>query len=229
MKKILKGIVIGVLVGTLLVWPAIIEFENFGIKSWLSRNSSGHGGDWLQFWGAYLGIIFSGSLALYISYKDKKQERKNKSIDLYLEDLRNINRELSSLDFDGKWFAAFYTEIELSSEDVERIQKIFYEIDKEFYIMKCFPKIKRIISGMPMQKSKIFSEDLLKVMQAIDNLSYYRASDFRSDKTMGSNLNIDKESLQASSRFINEMDLVSNAYIAFSNKVAKENSKYNSF
>lgn len=214
---------------SMILTMTLFEFEPFGLKANVSKLSGGNGGDWLQFWGTYLGVIFSGSLALYISYKDKKQERRNKIISLYLEDLRNINQELSSLDFDGKWSIIFHTEIELSSEDVERIQEIFYEINKEFYKMKCFPKIKRIISGMPIQKSKIFSEDVLKVMQAIDNLTYYRYNDFRSDETMLSNPGIDKDYLQTSLRFIKQMDLVSKAYIAFSDKVARENAVYNSF
>lgn len=212
------------------LWRFLIIFFLLFCCPFLLRMAIGKmsGDAWLQFWGTYLGVIFSGLLALYISREDKKQERKNKILDLYLDDLRTINQELSELNFDGRWSPIFHTEIELSSEDVERIKAIFFDTTKEFYIMKCFPKIKRIIAGMPVQKSEIFSLNVLEVMRDIDNLTYHHSEDFRSDEEMRRKPGLNTQGLKTSKSFIYQMDNLSKSYVSLLKKIDEENNDNNS-
>lgn len=79
----------------------LFETEPFGLKKTLSIISGGHGGDWLQFWGTYLGIIFSVVLTLYITNKQGQIDRKNArnihAIEIYIDNLMSALDILNKL------------------------------------------------------------------------------------------------------------------------------------
>lgn len=51
-------------------------------------------GDWLQFYGTYLGIIVSVIMSLYVTKKQSKIDAKNHAIDIYVD---NLMKSLDSL------------------------------------------------------------------------------------------------------------------------------------
>lgn len=79
----------------------LFETEPFGLKRTLSTISGGHGGDWLQFWGTYLGIIFSVVLTLYVTNKQGEIDRENArtihSIEIYIDNLMSALNTLNEL------------------------------------------------------------------------------------------------------------------------------------
>ena len=87
---------------SMLLIMILFETEPFGLKKTLSDISGGHGGDWLQFWGTYLGIIFSVILTLYVTQQQGEIDRKNArsihAIEIYIDNLMislDIFNELS--------------------------------------------------------------------------------------------------------------------------------------
>lgn len=58
-------------------------------------------GDWLQFWGTYLGIIFSVILTLYVTQQqyryDRENTRSNHVSEIYLSTLIKINEKMSEI------------------------------------------------------------------------------------------------------------------------------------
>lgn len=79
----------------------LFETEPFGLKKTLSTISGGHGGDWLQFWGTYLGIIFSVVLTLHVTNKQGQIDRKNArnihAIEIYIDNLMSALNTLNEL------------------------------------------------------------------------------------------------------------------------------------
>lgn len=79
----------------------LFETEPFGLKKTLSTISGGHGGDWLQFWGTYLGIIFSVVLTLYVTNKQGQIDRKNArnihALEIYIDNLMSVLDILNKL------------------------------------------------------------------------------------------------------------------------------------
>lgn len=65
-------------------------------------------GDWLQFWGAYLGIVVSVAMATFLFVNENKNnliiEQNNRVTNLYLNDLRDISSEISVFDFASEYW-----------------------------------------------------------------------------------------------------------------------------
>lgn len=142
------------------------EFEPFGIKAYLSRLSGGHGGDWLQFWGSYLGIIFSVILTMYVTNKQGEIDRNNArtmhSIELYIDNL------MKSLDIFGDisqfiYRCKKYTEAPKQSSDI-------FKLDLEMILIMSFfnedevsdkvDQLENIIKKMPLKTKDVLKEKI---------------------------------------------------------------------
>ncbi|WP_312694586.1 hypothetical protein [Leuconostoc pseudomesenteroides] len=228
-KKILKGIVIGVAFGTLLVWPVFLEFENYGIKHNISVLSGGHGGDWLQFWGSYIGIIFSGLLALFISFRENKnnfvREKNNRTIGFYVADLREISYGLVPLEVD-KGFISFYSQqLELSKEDVERLQLMFFSFDGKRYQMKEIPTIGKIVGRMPAGRRKIFEPIVREIDSNLLTLIQFDPNFFRNDEDQKKG-GTDEASLRESKQFLGFLITAVKGIVHLNNEISLELLKY---
>lgn len=142
------------------------EFEPLGIKAYLSRLSGGHGGDWLQFWGSYLGIIFSVILTMYVTNKQGEIDRNNArtmhSIELYIDNL------MKSLDIFGDisqfiYRCKKYTEAPKQSSDT-------FKLDLEMILILNFfnkdeisdkvDQLENIIKKMPLKTKDVLKEKI---------------------------------------------------------------------
>ena len=147
----------------------LFETEPFGLKRTLSTISGGHGGDWLQFWGTYLGIIFSVVLTLYVTNKQGEIDRENArtihSIEIYIDNLMSALNTLNEL-----------------SEFVSRCKQVAstnrpYQVDKENFsydvvmilllkrfesddISKKVNRLINIIEKMPLKTKENINNDL---------------------------------------------------------------------
>ena len=228
-KKFIKGLAIGVAFGVLLAWPAFLEFENHGIKRYISISSGGHGGDWLQFWGGYTGIIFSGLLALFISFRENKnnfiREKNNRTIGFYVDDLREMSYGLVPFKFD-KGFISFYSQqLELSQEDVERIQLMFFSFDGKRYQMKEIPTIGKIIGRMPAGRRKIFEPIVREIDSNLLALIQFDPNFFRNDEAQEKGM-IDSASLQESKRFLGFLITAVKGIVDLNKEISSELLKY---
>ena len=87
------SIVIGVIV--FVGGPLFIQYNHW------PRGSNGNG-DWLSFWGSYLGVVPSGIIAFVVAkYQIDRDEIRRKNLDkhlLYVNNLSSINVKLRKLD-----------------------------------------------------------------------------------------------------------------------------------
>lgn len=183
-KYFFKGLVIVAAFGLLLAWPAFLEFEHFGLKRNISILSGGHGGDWLQFWGTYLGIIFSVILTLYVTNKQGEIDRSNAkvthAIEIYIDTLTNaldITNELS--DFIDR--CERY--IKRPSIYQSKTYPINYDIDmilllksyEKYEVLTKTKQLQNIIKKMPFEKKDKLKEPIAimtLVTVELDNNDY---------------------------------------------------------
>ncbi|MBZ1518155.1 hypothetical protein J3330_03205 [Leuconostoc mesenteroides] len=133
----------------------LFEIEPFGLKRTLSTISGGHGGDWLQFWGTYLGIVFSVVLTLYVTIRqseyDRENSRSNHVAEIYLSTLIQMNKILSEF-----------------SEAVNRLENGISFKNDENYFYK-YSKMSRAIAYMQNNDTKSFNDELLNLVAIIPN------------------------------------------------------------
>lgn len=141
-------------------------------------------GDWLQFWGTYLGIITSVTVATILFTSENKAnlvtEQNNRVTNLYLIDLRDISSETSIFDFKSRYWEQLETSEYVSKEDVVNIRKYFFEVDGDEITMKSLLKLNTIIKGMPSEKNEQFEclvEDIYlalhNVLQSVSDINLY--------------------------------------------------------
>lgn len=228
-KKVLKGVAIGVTFGVLLAWPAFLEFEHYGIKRNISILSGGHGGDWLQFWGGYIGIIFSGLLALFISFRENKnnfiREKNNRTIGFYVDDLREISYGLVPFEFDNSFILFYSQQLELSQEDVEQLQLMFFSFDGKRYQMKEIPTIGKIIGRMPAGRRKIFEPIIREIDSNLLNLIDFDPKLFRNNEAQQKG-GINNSQLDESKKFLGFLIAAVKGIVDLNKKISSELLKY---
>lgn len=149
----------------LILFMVLFEFEPFGIKEYLSRLSGGHGGDWLQFWGTYLGIIFSVILTLYATNKQGQIDRKNArnihAIEIYIDNLMSaldILIKLQPLVHRCKNYLKMVESKQLSTSELDKERELLIEeADKE---KNRGNELKNIIKKMPLESKEKLQEPI---------------------------------------------------------------------
>ena len=122
-------------------------------------------GDWLGFWGSYLGIIPSGLIAWLVSSyqlnETNKIDRKNHIMEMYLDDLRLMRNKLLTYSFSGKWSSVYdIPQIGIDGQEIEQIKEILLKkvTDEhgDYYTTTEPWDIKLLAAGLPADKQKIF-------------------------------------------------------------------------
>lgn len=162
--KFIVGIIIGLII--FVGGPLFVQYTQ-----WLP-GSNGNG-DWLGFWGSYLGIIPSGLIAWIVASKQiessRENDRRNYIETLYLNDLRKIKDILLLHRFPGEWQFPYNGSVTVryASNEVSMFRKMFLKIrvegDKEEIKTDELFDIKTIVHGLPKSKRDI-------IQPVVDNM-----------------------------------------------------------
>lgn len=227
-----RSIAIAMIVVLVVFGPLAIEFENMGIKEFLVKRSSGHGGDWLQFWATYIGIIFSGLLAIYLASREAKnnsrQAQRKHITNLYLDDLREMSQALIKFGFNGFPDAILMAVTEFTREDVIAIRELFFIQIGKVITQRGIPDILRIAKTMPVEKSEEFLEKTNKLNLDIKALGSFTPDKFRSTDELESNPNGGQLEKIETNNCIKVMWRLNRSYNDLIDLLDKEVAEYNS-
>lgn len=160
------GFAIGVIIGTLL-GVCIYFISNVNAQVY------GNVADWLSGIGTLVAIIAAIIIAKETSKDNMKQARLDKSIGLYVEDLRAIVGCLSELEHNSLLDTIYRGDVlELTKTEREEAEKGIIERNKSYVEIIGYHKISTIIYRMPEKKQELFkpfmdeiSKDLNVVMR----------------------------------------------------------------
>ncbi|MFT8911323.1 hypothetical protein [Leuconostoc pseudomesenteroides] len=123
-------------------------------------------GDWLQFWGTYLGIIFSVVLTLYVTNQeyqfDRENNRSNHVSEIYLSTLIEINEKMSEIMWEysrlrnGLSFQKSNNEYYKYAQ-MSRAIKSIQSQDAERHRAEIF----NLLAIIPIDRKYIFSQNIL--------------------------------------------------------------------
>ncbi len=175
------AIIIGLIV--FVGGPLFVQYNNW------PQGSNGNG-DWLSFWGSYLGIIPSGLIAWLVATKQIQSDRENSKIQhiesMYLDDLRQIQNILLLHNFSGQWQFPYNGLFKgsLTSPEIKMFRTIFLNIsgegDKEVIKTDKLFDVKTIVHGLPLSKREDIQPIVDKMCDEILELAYYKPSEFQS-------------------------------------------------
>ncbi|MFC9542264.1 hypothetical protein ACFTQ7_20650 [Lysinibacillus sp. NPDC056959] len=156
----MKKYIIGIL-SVIILLPLLINF----IGNKMVFDSEGEYGEWLSFWGSYLGGVMSGALTLIgVSIGLKNEQRKNLTM-RYLQNAKDINGFEDYLDETLEIVRLYKVNndiqelLDYSLEKCESYIDKFYQIDLEF--PKHLEEYKTELFGFRITLDYLESEDLL--------------------------------------------------------------------
>lgn len=186
MNKILKVIIrlIGVICLLIIIGiPLAIQLHwgyVYKLALWLTP---GNHGNWMNFWGSYLGIISSVLVAIIVSkmeiYANNKRENERFYTNKYIEDLKSIYQDLINYKYDGsfKQIIDMDSDIRLTEKTINHFRmKLFDQEIFEGATIAILLKgndlyyIKGKINMLPTDKKQIFQksiDDLLSYLNEI--------------------------------------------------------------
>ena len=172
-----------------MVLPMLLfQFEQFGLKKYLAKLAGGHGGDWLQFWGAYLGIIFSVVMTLYITKKQANLERENSRSnhvsEIYLSTLASIDVKMNIPEFNMRSNEEIFRHIPLTEGEPfrkpSRIIELMNSIKKDD-VLKTQKEIVNLTRMIPTDRKHLFSEIVFEWNKAYSEIVSIETFDNDSD------------------------------------------------
>lgn len=202
---------------------------------WLP-GSNGNG-DWLGFWGSYLGIIPSGLIAWLVATKQinssKENEKKNYMEKLYLEDLRKIKQYVIEWGFSGSFGYPYDIKAErpkqIHESDMHRIRKVLnIKQTKNYFDLIKHPifDMKKIVEGLPNDKKILFKEYIDKLDFEINKFSWESNTYLKTKKHFDLEGELDTTNMLDSKLVYEEIDSISQNYMHFVNELNKELSVY---
>lgn len=144
-------------------------------------------GDWLNFWGSYLGIIPSGLIAYFVAKfqiaDTKESDYMNHIQQLYLTDLRDIKNQLLIYPLTEYKDLKYYKEkTTYTKTDVNLFQKPFILEKEGFNGVKLsndvLNNITRIVQGLPSEKREKFQYFINCLNEESKKLLRFSPSDF---------------------------------------------------
>lgn len=178
--KFIIGLIVGVII--FVVGPLFVQYTH-----WLP-GSNGNG-DWLQFWGSYLGVIPSGLIAWLVASKQIKSDRENSKIQhiesMYIDDLRQIQKILLLHHFSGQWQFPYNRQPmgSFTSPEIKMFREMFLNIsgegDKEVIKTDILFDIRTIVDGLPLSKRQMFHPIVDMMCDEILKLANYKPSKFQ--------------------------------------------------
>lgn len=110
-------------------------------------------GDWLQFFGTYLGIIVSVGVSLYVTKKQGEIDNKNHAINLYIDNLMMFLECLQKLD--GlknrcKNFVKMMESNKVTSNTQSNELELLIKFMSDNEIKKTFSDLEKIVNKMPL-------------------------------------------------------------------------------
>lgn len=226
--KFIVGIIIGLIV--FVGGPLFVQYTQ-----WLP-GSNGNG-DWLGFWGSYLGIIPSGLIAWLVATKQinssKENEKKNYMEKLYLEDLRKIKQYVIEWGFSGSFGYPYDIKAErpkqIHESDMHRIRKVLnIKQTKNYFDVIEHPifDMKKIVEGLPNDKKILFKEYIDKLDFEINKFSWESNTYLKTKKHFDLEGELDTTNMLDSKLVYEEIDSISQNYMHFVNELNKELSVY---
>lgn len=124
--------------------------------------------DWVSGGGAMLAIISAVLIADKTAKDNSEQAKKDRSTNLYVDDLRKIIGFLTRINYDRN-IDHLYKEasFKFNPQEREEIRGYFVKDTGAFLEMKAAPEIQTIIYGMASEKRANFQEDLDVIMSEL--------------------------------------------------------------
>lgn len=152
-------------------------------------------GDWLAFWGGYLGVMPAGIMAWWVAEQQIKSDRKNARLayieQRYIEDLLKLRDIINSHSFSGEWiypYNLYFSDIEevtkLTSEEVTLFRKMFLNISvdkdgKEIIMTDSLFDLRSIIYVLPSSQNASIKQSADLMCENILLLAQYQPSMFK--------------------------------------------------
>ena len=170
-------------------------------------------GDWLAFWGGYLGVMPAGIMAWWVADQQIKSDRKNSRLayieQKYIEDLLKLRDIINRHSFSGKWvypYDTYFSDIEnvtkLTSEEVTCFRKMFLNISvdkdgQEIIMTDSLFDLRSIIYVLPSSQNENIKQSVDLMCDNILLLAQYEPSKFEA---------FENEEFGSSDRKVNELE-----------------------
>ena len=174
--------------------PLGIQFSSFFING-VYNGKYVVSGDWLAFWGGYLGVMPAGIMAWWVADQQIKSDRKNTRLayieQKYIEDLVKLRDIINNLSFSGEWaypYNIYFSDIAevtiLTSEEVTLFRKIFLNISvdddgKEIITPDSLFDLRSLIYVLPSSHNESIKQSADLIWGNILLLAQYQPSMFK--------------------------------------------------
>lgn len=169
-KLFWASISLGVIV--FVAGPLFVQYNHW------PKGSNGNG-DWLSFWGSYLGVIPSGLIAYCVAKVQinaaKESERLQRNENHYLNELRNLYESLVKLG-QYKQMLMLYRENEINLKRFVRVAVFIKDYDNkltDINLKELSNAIKIFITLMPRDGNKKIVENGNNLTEEINKIDFY--------------------------------------------------------
>ena len=151
------GAIIGTLIGFVILILSISNADVYGNLA-----------DWVGGVGTLLAIIAAVLIADKTAKDNSEQAKKDRSANLYVDDLRKIIGFLTRINYDRNIDHLYkVAKFKFNPKEREEIRGYFVKNTGEFLEMRVAPEIQTIIYGMASEKRKNFQADLNIIMSEL--------------------------------------------------------------
>lgn len=151
------GATIGTLLGFIILLLSVSNEDRYGNLA-----------DWVGSVGTILAIIATVLIADKTAKDNSAQAKKDRSENLYVDDLRRIVGFLTRINYDRNIDHLYkIANFKFNPQEREEIRSYFVKDTGEFLEMKVVPEIQTTIYGMASEKRVNFQEDLNTIMSEL--------------------------------------------------------------
>ncbi|ASR69260.1 MAG: hypothetical protein H9W83_00730 [Leuconostoc sp.] len=218
-KMFLFLIILGMLI--FVGGPLFVQY-----KHW-PRGSNGNG-DWLGFWGSYLGMVPSGLIAYFVAKSqidaERNNERSKRNEDLYLQDLREIHKSLNEMRIIIGMMSQVFKYLELGERDAKYFADMYIHISAgNKHQLKYNEYFNDAVKALPSGASEELINNIKDMTDPLESLEVnveFYISEIRDDTRN------DSFDIEYKNKFLNDFRMMKIKYEAVLVLITKEIAKY---
>ncbi|GMA70755.1 hypothetical protein GCM10025879_20010 [Leuconostoc litchii] len=191
------------------------------------QGTTGHG-DWLSFWGSYLGVIPSGLIAYFVVKIQIDAERHNEHLkrneDLYIQDLREIHELINEIRLTIVMMTTVFEDLKNDIGDAEYFAKTYIAIsEKNKHQLRYNEYFNNALETLPKGSSSSMVNEIKDMIKSLERLEVNTEFYLNKIKKGENNKNHDTEYKEY---FINDFRMLGIKYEMVARLIKKEISKY---
>jgi|GEM_PF-3983551 len=185
-------------------------------------------GDWLSFWGSYLGVIPSGLIAYFVAKSQIDAERHNERLkrneDLYIQDLREINELINEIRLTIEMMTNVFEDLKNDISDAEYFAKMYIAIsEKNKHKLRYNEYFNNALETLPKGASRSMVneiKDMIKSLEQLEvNTEFYVNKVKKGEKS-------EIQNTEYKNYFLNDFRMLGMKYEMVVRLIKKEISKY---